>query len=235
MSRSSSPSSQATENGVDVILHAEPALTPPSSDIDSDMDPETMTERYIGLQTRLYELDPDLDTTERRIRSKHSADLHIASRKGLQPQLVRVLRRLDRLKSDILFDRYEAEQRWIKKRTELARATAQRKKLQLDERASSDISSPDRNDEQVTPANRIEEVGGDSQEDGGAEAFGEFFSGLSDISKTDGHGAADSDIQNTIQQPTTVRDFGKWNGISPRRTFEEACRARSVFWEILLL
>lgn len=186
-----------------------------------------MTERYVGLQTRLYELDPELDVTKSSTRSNYTTRPNTL-RRGLQPQLVKILRRLERLTSDILFDRYEAEQKWTEKRKGLAQAAVQRKRLQLDERAPSDTLLPNRRDEQITAASQNGEVADISQEDSEAIALGDFFSGLPDFAGTDACGASDPNVPIAARQPTTIRDFDKWSGVSPRRTFEEACKARSV-------
>ncbi|KAL9028965.1 MAG: hypothetical protein Q9196_002740 [Gyalolechia fulgens] len=226
-SRSSSPSSQLLQHDADAASQAGITPSPSTSDADSDLDPDTMTERYIGLQTRLYKLDPELDVTKTNTRPKHTARSNAPTR-GPQPQLVKIMRRLERLTSDILFDRYEAEQKWIQKRNGLAQDAAQRKRLQLNERAPSDTLLPNRRDDQSTAASQIGEVADTSQEDNEAVVLGDFFSGLPGFADTDTCRASNSDVPTAARQLTNIRDFGKWSGISPRRTFEEACKARDA-------
>jgi hypothetical protein len=56
---------------------------------------------------------------------------------------------------------------------------------------------------------------------------GEFFSNLPDRVVDEKTGTANmSTTANGVS--ITIRDFGKWTGIHPRRIFEEACRARYV-------
>lgn len=220
-----SPSSQSVQNNADASLQGGFAISSSSSDAESDLDPDTMTERYIGLKTRLYELEPDFDVTKSKTRSNCTATSNTLGRE-IQPRLVKILRRLERLTSDILFDRYEAEQKWNEKRIGFIQAAAQRKKLQLNDILSSDSVSPDRREDQVTLAIQRREETDTYQEDGEVVALGEFFSGLPEPTDADASGSPNSTLLAATGRPMKIRDFGKWNGISPRRTFEEACKAR---------
>ncbi|KAL8938001.1 MAG: hypothetical protein Q9216_004129 [Gyalolechia sp. 2 TL-2023] len=226
-SSSSSPPSQIIQDGANAALDAGNDRSPSSSDADSDLDPDTMTERYMVLQTRLYELDPERDVIKSKALSSQAARPN-TQRRGLQPQISKILRRLERLTSDILFDRYEAEQKWTEKRNGLVQAAAQRKRLQLNERAASDTASPERRDDQISAANQSGEAADTSREDDEAVALGDFFSGLPEFADTDICGTSNLNVSGAARKSTNLRDFGKWSGISPRRTFEETCKARDA-------
>ena len=206
--------------------YVEPASTPPSSDTDSDMDPDTMTERYVELQTRLYKLDQEADITKHQTQSNPRKQSPNTPPKDLQPQLVKILRKLDRLKSDILFDKFDAEQKWTEKRNYMAKATAQRKKLQLIESEPSKTTLMGKYADDNLTSHLEPEKSDNFQEDGGAEALGEFFSGLPDNNLVDDRGLSSLDVQAPFQQHRRVRNLGRWNGISPRRILEDACKAR---------
>lgn len=215
MSEPSPPSSQSNETGDD----AAPTVT--DSGTESDVDPDTMTKRFIELQTRLYKIDPDFDTAcsrDPRITKGKSQTNQI--RRSHPPQVSKLLCKVERLKADILFDRYDAERQWKEKRIQLAQTAARRRKLQLDDSNQSGTNSSSKQGVDCTTADPLRESSNDSGDDGGAEALGEFLSGLDDA------GIPGSDVKGAQRESLTVRDFGKWSGISPRRVLEEACKAR---------
>ncbi|KAL8830580.1 MAG: hypothetical protein Q9170_005671 [Blastenia crenularia] len=227
-SRSSSPSSHTIEHGLDAAEPAKFTSTPPSSDADSDMDPDTMTERFIGLQTRLYELDPDFDVAGHQNGRKAPLSSKTTPDQNLPSQRVKILRRLERLQRDILFDRYDAEQRWTEKRNQLAKSAAQRKRLQIDNGSTANDIAPLRHGDGAAAIRQAQQSSDDSEGDDTAEALGDFFSGLSDDPTTKDCSISSPDIQASSGHPIIVRDFGKWGGISPRRTLEDACKARDT-------
>lgn len=181
-----------------------------------------MTERYIELQSRLYELGPDPDIPG----SQNPSNANTS-------HLARIVRRLEHLKSDILFDRYDADQKWTEKRNQLAKAAAQRRNLRLEDRDRSGTASPGKygNDDAIAISGNDTNNG--SEEDLGVEAFGDFFSGLPDATSTGDRGTHDSNTTDPSKPPPTVRDFGKWNGMSPRRILEDACKARLGALDVL--
>ena len=190
-----------------------------------------MTKTYVALQTQLYSLQPDLQVEERQGPANAQAACRIAPQKRFQPQVARLLQRLERLKADILFDRQEAEQLWTEARNKLAQAAAERKRLHLQ---SESRPVHDRADGQSVTGESTSslpnEASKDSreEEDGGVEAFGEFFSALPEVAASDNNDRITSDASGKGSESggVTIKDFGKWGGVSPRRTFEEACKAR---------
>ncbi|KAL9596931.1 MAG: hypothetical protein Q9219_005494 [cf. Caloplaca sp. 3 TL-2023] len=224
-SRSSSRSSLPMRTDADVLPHDPATQTLQSSDTESDSDPDLMTDKFIGLQTRLYELEPEYDVIYSSSQTKHRTNSQKASESKLPSQLSKILRRLQRLQSDILFDRRDAERRWSEKRVELARAATQRKKLQLDEQTQPDTIPPSMQEQGLITTNQVQSIQEDSQEDAGAEALGEFFSGLPDNYLAQENATS---CPSSSGPPISIRNFGKWHGISPRRILEDACRARDA-------
>lgn len=218
MSRPSQPSSCSNEfeGGASLCAGTTPITT--DSDIESDMDPDTMTDRYIELRTRLYQIKPDS--------GEERKPQNLLTDRTQPPQVSKLLRRLEQLQSDILFDRYEAEQKWTEKRNQLAQATAQRRKLQLDDANRSGGGFSSKQKAETTTSDSVCETSDEDEEDGGVGALGDFFSGLQDTTFLDNHGTLKSNGEDASRPLLTVRDFGKWTGISPRRVLEEACKAR---------
>lgn len=188
-----------------------------------------MTETYVTLQTQLYALQPDLQSGVRRAPGNWKAASRAASAKNLPQQIARILQKLERLKADILFDPYEAEQKWTETRNKLAQAAAERKRLHLHSEDRSAASRNDHNHVTSNGGNQLNEASKDCEEDGGVEALGEFFSGLPDTppSGYDDHLISDAEGKEPESRAVVLKNFGKWNGVNPRRTFEEACKARS--------
>ncbi|KAL8858696.1 MAG: hypothetical protein Q9178_004784 [Gyalolechia marmorata] len=226
-----SPSLGNQVKSCDEVQEPEDFTTSADHDTESDTDPETMTKTYVALQTQLYSLQPDLQVEERQAPANAPAVSRNAPQKRFQPQIARLLQRLERLKADILFDRQEAEQLWIETRNKLAQAAAERKRLHLQ---SESRPVHDRADGQSVTGKSTSQPkeaseGSGEEEDGGVEAFGEFFSGLPGLTASDSNDRITSDAsgKGPDSRGVTIKDFGKWGGVSPRRTFEEACKSRS--------
>lgn len=188
-----------------------------------------MTERYINLQTQLYELEPDRDIVPVSQKISNAKSGPKGSLTGdSQPRLGKILRRLERLKADILFDRYDADRKWAVKRNQLAKAAAQRRKLQLDNRNRLDTALSNQREGDTASVDADGNTHNALEEDLGVEAFGDFFSGLPDAALKINVDATSAITEDSLSGPLTVMDFGKWNGMSPRRILEDACKARSV-------
>ncbi|KAL8653236.1 MAG: hypothetical protein Q9210_002216 [Variospora velana] len=223
---SGSPLASAQPHGIDGIESTctKRALTPTDSDTESDVDPDAMTDRYVDLQTSLYELETEQGIAQPQVLSKTESRPEINWTEGSRSQFVKILSRLERLKSDILFDQYDADRKWTEKRNELAKAAAQRRKLQLhDGKQSGSADSRRKHANGVATLGSTHEAHDEPQDDIGVEALGDFFSGLPDI---DSPHVTDSDIQGLSNLPLHIRDFGTWNGMSPTRLLSDACKAR---------
>ncbi|KAL8765432.1 MAG: hypothetical protein Q9209_007500 [Squamulea sp. 1 TL-2023] len=225
ISRSSSPPSLIQFDGKDSTQDPNDITTLTGYDTESDTDPETMTGTYVALQTQLYSLHSDLPIGNMKRLVNVKAASRVTQSKQLQPHVARLLQRLERLKADILFDRHEAEQKWTEMRNKLAQAAAERKKLHLSNENGPVLSQVDGLHRSTNQQNNASE---DSEEDSGVDAFGEFFSGLPEAVASDENDRIISDVLGKVpeRQEVILRDFGKWNGVTPRRTFEEACKAR---------
>ncbi|KAI4091962.1 MAG: hypothetical protein LQ344_003780 [Seirophora lacunosa] len=206
------------------------ASRPADSDTESDIDPDTMTNRYVELQTSLHELEAEQGIAEHQILSKTENKLEHEWAEGSRSELAKIVSRLERLRSDILFDQYDADRKWTEKRNELAKAAAQRRKLELNDGNQSNSGDSRRKYANgVTTVGITHEKQEGSEDDIGVEALGDFFSGLPDVTSPD---VSDTNNQSSSSLPLHVRDFGKWNGMSPTRLLEDACRARDSSFRI---
>lgn len=218
LSRSSSPASAqiaVTDVGSTALHDSDLSI----SDLDSDLDPDEMTQKYVMLKTRLYSLEPNIPDQPRSKKRKDICrrDPHSpATNSGLAAKLAT---QIEKLKGDILFDARQAEQLWEVKRIELAQEAAVRRKLDLRADTSSDVRSPPEHAYSGVRAKDREnaDVASDQEDGDDGEIMGDLFLEPS-APPTTSEAVNDSTV--------TLRDFGKSAGLSPRRILEDACKSR---------
>ena len=198
-----------------------------ASDTDSELDPKELLDVYLCTKARLYELRPDLIEAEQ----KHSK----TRRKIVKPPSVvrpalpgvkKLLKKLQKIESDILFDKYEADQMWTEKSNQLSRENAERNRLQLGVRPT--LPELGRSNGSLTtiahssgsPSISVEMDENPSDAD---NTLSDLFGAISSADQPTSDGVDQTDKANT---DITIRNFGSWKGLSPRRVLEEACRAR---------
>ena len=196
-----------------------------ASDSDIDEEPENLTKRYLELQSRLHEISPGLTKIDvrRQRRGKHKHPLINGSLDSVSRRKIeRLTAKIQKIKSDLLFDEENANSRWAEIRTDLAQEAAERKRLGIrndgeQQKVSLDLRSN---------ANIAESSDGDDDKD---SILGEFFTSLPDMATDPATGLSVMSTASQDGSNVEIRDFGKWTGISPRRVLEEACKARWDF------
>jgi ATP-dependent RNA helicase DHX29 len=141
--------------------------------------------------------------------------------------------KLTKIKGDVLFDAYAAEQQWLAIRIPLEKELAEARKafdMQLTKETAPSASSPTldevrgdggTNDEAERIAAEILAEGEGS--DDGIEGL---FDSLPQAEVDPVTGQSQTVISSADGVKVFIRDFGKWTGVSPRRILEEACRSR---------
>lgn len=195
------------------------------SDVDSDMEPDELLSAYLRTKERLFEINPEADgapTKKGQPKSSSNGAVAYFSRARNEQKL---LAKLQKIQRDVLFDQREADAHWAVKRIDLARDAAERRKLQLDNSASA-----------KHPSIATEKNGGPNEDDGAgieepdeSEMLGGIFEALQGVTDHSTHGSTISGSDHNV----TVRDFGGFAGIHPRRVLEEACRARDARCKII--
>lgn len=180
------------------------------------------------MKTRLHKKRPDLTIANLRAAKALRVKGNSAAATGnsIDPPTRRLLNRLKKIESDILFDQEEAEEKWVALRINLLKEEAQRKKL--------DIDDEPRTFPKIVAGTRKPELGppgpiGDAASANGEDLtmdLGDLFGGLPEYKVDDATGLSGMVTTAADGKHITVRDFGKWSGIGPRRVFEEACKAR---------
>ena len=147
-------------------------------------------------------------TDDRKMSADHNHDT--------DDRIRRLKSKLNKIRSDILFDEDEADRRWADIHFDLAKDTAARKKFEISNGSEPESVMSCTADTSVTAKQ-------DSDDSG---LLGELFFGLPDVTTELATGVSSLTVTDTGSEAIEIRDFGKWTGISPRRVFEEACRAR---------
>lgn len=195
----------------------------------SDIEPDDLIPVYLDTKEKLFKLDRGRQRTKRRAMEKD--DEH-------DEEMANLRAKLERVEKDVLFDHSLAEQQWKLRRPalekELALARRQRddaavsqKQTDLEQtEEASEVSGGEVNEEAERIAAEILAQGG---EDDGEDIAG-LFTDLPTQEIDKNTGATNIVMSGSDGIKVTIRDFGKWSGVSPVRALEEACRSRYVWY-----
>lgn len=120
-----------------------------------------------------------------------------------------------KIESDVLLDRDTADEEWARLRIELDKEAAEESRRQ---RRGCLIH-------EVSQSVDVNESSGDTIDSADLSTL--FLEPIEEHA-IEGQNQAHIQSEQAINSSVTTRDFGEWTGISPRRIFEEACRARLV-------
>lgn len=186
---------------------------------DEDIEPDQLLPFYLETKTKLFALQrPRQDTVRNKGAKAKSADSN-------DPEEALLLAKLDRVEKDVLFDKYVAEQQWRNKRIELEKEYAA-KAAEAKKEAAAETPAKEQPDDVNTEAERIAaEILAENSDD---DALADLFASLP-VSEVDPvTGKTNTVINGADGSKVTIRDFGKWTGVTPMRALEEACRLRLV-------
>ncbi|MCJ1268070.1 hypothetical protein MMC22_007956 [Lobaria immixta] len=184
------------------------------SDSDSGEEADRLMAKYLSLQLQIYQIEPDIFQS-----GKNRA---LENRKAVETNadIARLLAKVNKIESDILFDRNEAYPRWIDMQNNLAKEAAERRKFQLDQ--DSKVKS-----ETVTvPTTKPTDPLQVEEDEDLVDMVGELFSNLPETSTNTITGNTQMKNKTAEGETVAIRDFGTWAGVNPRRILEDACKAR---------
>ncbi|KAF4548931.1 Helicase conserved C-terminal domain-containing protein 2 [Elsinoe fawcettii] len=199
------------------------------SDSESDLEPDEMLSKYVDYKLRLFEHDPEVydDGQPKKPKSAQLLGPGIAQR---LPGESRLVRRIESIKSDPLFDQQQADLVWRQKRNVAYQQYADRRRLgvqsQKPETMSIPVSAPATasNTAADSAVAEAEAMAADllaQSDDGEAGLFdGMFTAPTDDVPQTPASSMGQSGAS------VTTRSFSKITGTSPRRILEETCNAR---------
>lgn len=202
----------------------EESLPSSQSETESDLEPDELVERFLGVQRRLYEIDPESFSLGRKMQRHGKNRASTVNRKldlNADPVITRLTAKLKKIESDILFDEDEAKRRWAEIRIDLAKDASDRKRLGI--RDINDFEQSRKRMVLAPDASNNETL--DTGEDA-AGMLGELFSTLPDSTTNPATGVNGMATLGSGGSTVKIRDFRKSTGMSPRRVFEEACKSR---------
>lgn len=211
---------------------------------DSDIEPDDLVPAYLDTKTRLFAIQrPQRDGPRKGSKGGKK------SRSQLQPpqpsvasddlEIPNLLAKLDRIEKDPLFDAGLARMQWESAQIVLERDYADEKKLKAEIEASKVIKEQEK-EEETSPSSDEADDGDDEIAKEAKRVAAEILAendddedqGLADMfadlptNEVDADGKTTTVLNNSDGTRVTIRDFGKWSGISPTRVLEEACRSR---------
>lgn len=208
---------------------------------DSDIEPDDLVPSYLDTRTKLFGIQRPQQDTSRKGR-KSSQQLQLPTTTGDSTddmEIAKLLAKLDKIEKDPLFDAGLARMQWETKRITLERDYAEKKTMSVvgamqeaqdqrqageDKPQSADDGDDDDDDEIAKEAKKMTEeiLALDDNED---QTLADLFSALP-TNEVDASGKTSTVMNNSDGTKVTIRDFGKFTGVSPLRILEEACRAR---------
>lgn len=186
--------------------------------------------QYLDAKAKLYE-------AERESQHERKSGKHRPSPDGpIDENLAKLQAKLGRIESDVLFDRFVAEQQWRARRVALEKELAVKRQQRAQQTttetdcrnaevpaaAPHDESNGAINDEAERIAAEIMAEGNDDDD----ETLVDLFANLPTNETDPTTGKTNTVINGTDGVKVIIRDFGKWTGMSPLRLLEEACRSR---------
>ena len=169
------------------------------------------------LQTRLYEIQPDLFDQPRK---GNKSNRNKPENNSADPRIIKIQRKIGSIENDVLFDRNEAEYQWKEKLDDLRKEAAF-----LRQQPNDDEQLPSKDTEGQEPLPETKEEPADilSVDDSNEEQAGLF----GDMFQREEPALEVGIITEELNAATiNHRDFGKWTGLSPRRILEETCKSR---------
>ncbi|KAB8345982.1 hypothetical protein FH972_023034 [Carpinus fangiana] len=196
------------------------------SDLDSDMEPDEILSKWLTTKARIYEARPDLFEDGKSKTRKKGPKAPDAPR-PLSSGVRKLQQNLAQLESDVLFDCYDAEDKWIKQRNQLAQEMADKRRAEFENPISQPESSrPSSKDSTPEPSSNgkashpmLGEIADEDDEYIGG-IFGEA------VEQAEAQAAELSERAAVDTLNVRLRSMPQWKGMTPRRVFEETCRAR---------
>ncbi|KAI1642790.1 P-loop containing nucleoside triphosphate hydrolase protein [Daldinia loculata] len=212
-----------------------------------DIEPDDLIPAYLESKAKLFQLQrPKQDNKKGKSTKNHNSNSikhSTAELSGDDLEEAKLLAKIEKIEQDVLFDKILAEHQWRADRIELEKEFAAKKKAEAEAEAEDeakenpDIShgaeSDDDDDEVTKEAQRIAAEILQQDDDDDDQALSDLFANLP-VQETDAiTGKTTTVINGTDGVRITIRDFGKWTGVSPMRALEEACRSRDSSAKII--
>lgn len=202
---------------------------------ESDIDADELLPVYLESKTKLFQLQSTLSPTK----AANSNGKKHAKKSGIlismsDPVSTKLLRKIQRIEDDVLFDRYIAEKQWDTRRVQLekdAAAAAIARRSEFETTSTTSQESDTLHDVIDEVSKEAADIGAallqDENESDDDAHLANLFASLP-VNEVDPITGKSSTVATGSDGVKVTRDFGKWTGVSPTRVLEEACRARLV-------
>ncbi len=201
----------------------------------SDIEPDDLIPDFLETKAKLFEVESYLRPNGSRGKPESPSEETLA-------QIEQLKARLERIDKDVLFDRDAAEVEWRRRRIELEKDLAtQKAKLKKEEEEEAAAAAtaaavsvdPESTEQDTDPSDEItkeaERIAAEllaQDDDDEDQLLADMFANLPTTEVDQETGKTTTVVNDANGSRITIRDFGKWLGISPLRVLEEACRAR---------
>ncbi|KAG9242003.1 hypothetical protein BJ878DRAFT_195239 [Calycina marina] len=201
---------------------------------ESDIDADDLLPVYLESKAKLFEMQASLLGASNTPRSGKK----ISKKAGIlvsmsDPTSAKLVRKIQKIEDDVLFDRYIAEMEWETRRIQHEKDAAVAAVARKLEAETASIASQE---ESETVVDSDDGIGKEAAKIGGAmleenqsdddATLADLFASLP-VNEVDPlTGKSSTVITGNDGVRVTIRDFGKWTGVNPTRVLEEACRAR---------
>jgi len=198
----------------------------PAASYDEDIEPDQLLPFYLETKAKLFEVQ-----RPRQDQGKGKGPKVKPGAQPVSPEEALLLAKIDRVEKDVLFDKYVAEQQWRAKRIVLEKeySAVLKKQAEKLKEVDGDAGASEGLEGVNEEAERIAaEILAEDDDDDDDQTLADLFSSLP-VSEVDPVTGKSSTVMNGPDgSKVTIRDFGKWTGVSPMRALEEACRSRFV-------
>ncbi|KAL6872337.1 P-loop containing nucleoside triphosphate hydrolase protein [Trichoderma longibrachiatum] len=195
--------------------------TLPDATFNGEIEPEDLIPEYVATKAKLLEWSY-LEKASKSTKQQKENDKDAVSVAYLESKLKTI-------ESDVLFDKFLAEQQWKKDKVDLEKQLALARKT-----AATDSSSqpqpedtaplPEADDDITAIAEQMaKDLLAENNED---EDITGLFESLPQSEVDPTTGKLQTVVNTSDGARLVIREFAKWTGVSPKRILEEACRSR---------
>ncbi|KAM0444277.1 hypothetical protein ACHAO4_010319 [Trichoderma viride] len=196
----------------------------PVATFDGEIEPEDLIPEYVATKKKLLELSrmekkgPQSKSTTQQAKDNET-DSTVAILES----------KLKKIESDVLFDKFLAEQEWKKEKVVLEKQLATARKnpvvdpdsqLQSEDPASEVVED---DDIAAIAEKMAKDILAENAED---DDIAGLFESLPQSEVNPATGKLQTVVNSSDGTKLFIREFAKWTGITPKRVLEEACRSR---------
>ncbi|KAM0455565.1 hypothetical protein ACHAPV_007642 [Trichoderma viride] len=196
----------------------------PVATFDGEIEPEDLIPEYVATKKKLLELSrmekkgPQSKSTTQQAKDNET-DSTVAILES----------KLKSIESDVLFDKFLAEQEWKKEKVVLEKQLATARKnpvVDPDSQLQSEDPAPEvvEDDDIAAIAEKMaKDILAENAED---DDIAGLFESLPQSEVNPATGKLQTVVNSSDGTKLFIREFAKWTGITPKRVLEEACRSR---------